>query len=222
MLRGSSALHQQRRDTTGGAAQSHSWKLCNLARKVSLLCAKTCSMQAFTSLSFWHGPTLSFKDLGMQVLATLLSYFLRRREDGKNKLNLLVGTSGDTGSSAIEAVRHIDNISICVLYPVNRGISKIQELQITTPEMGTLKCTSSQSKGPQTILTCLSRPYLQTRRLRSSIALAASIASTFAASWYKLRTILRVRAHPRRPGQSRMFRGLFRTDGSGRASQQEL
>ena len=45
---------------------------------------------------------------------------------------MLVGTSGDTGSSAIEAVRQFDNISIVVLYPKGRGISLLQELQMTT------------------------------------------------------------------------------------------
>jgi len=77
----------------------------------------------------WHGPTLAFKDLGMQVLACLIQFFLARNGD---VLNLLVGTSGDTGSSAIEAVRGLPNVSITVLYPKNRGISKLQELQMTT------------------------------------------------------------------------------------------
>ena len=83
----------------------------------------------------WHGPTLAFKDLGMQVLAQILSYFLKQDKATSQKgshLNLLVGTSGDTGSSAIEAVRQFDNISIVVLYPKGRGISLLQELQMTT------------------------------------------------------------------------------------------
>ena len=77
----------------------------------------------------WHGPTLAFKDLGMQVLARLLQHFLAR---SGQVLNLLVGTSGDTGSSAIEAVRSLSNVSIAVLYPKGRGISLLQELQMTT------------------------------------------------------------------------------------------
>ena len=83
----------------------------------------------------WHGPALAFKDLGMQVLAQILSYFLKQDKATSQKgshLNLLVGTSGDTGSSAIEAVRQFDNISIVVLYPKGRGISLLQELQMTT------------------------------------------------------------------------------------------
>lgn len=47
----------------------------------------------------WHGPTLAFKDLGMQVLAKLLQHFLKKRE---RRLTVLVGTSGDTGAHARE------------------------------------------------------------------------------------------------------------------------
>lgn len=86
----------------------------------------------------WHGPTLAFKDLGLQVLGKMLSYFLEKRnsqsknQKKKSVLNLLVGTSGDTGSSAIEAVRGLPFMSITVLYPKSMGISKLQELQMTT------------------------------------------------------------------------------------------
>ena len=100
-------------------------------------------------VELWHGPTLAFKDLGMQVLGQILMYFISKNNNNNNnnssneettgkiqktrKLNLLVGTSGDTGSSAIEAVREFKNfIDICVLYPKGRGISLLQELQMTT------------------------------------------------------------------------------------------
>ena len=63
----------------------------------------------------WHGPTLAFKDLGMSVLGRVLSNLLLRRRE---RLTLLVGTSGDTGSSAMEAVRGLDGIDILVLYPL--------------------------------------------------------------------------------------------------------
>ena len=74
----------------------------------------------------WHGPTLAFKDLGMSVLGRILSHLLRKRRE---RLTLLVGTSGDTGSSAIEAVRGLPNIEIIVLFPL-QGWSSITPVQI--------------------------------------------------------------------------------------------
>ena len=78
----------------------------------------------------WHGPTLAFKDLGMSVLGRVLSHLLARRQQ---RLTLLVGTSGDTGSSAIEAVRGLPRISIVVLYPLQSfsSITPVQERQMT-------------------------------------------------------------------------------------------
>eukprot|EP00193_Tetraselmis_chui_P002577 CAMPEP_0177758094 /NCGR_PEP_ID=MMETSP0491_2-20121128/4004_1 /TAXON_ID=63592 /ORGANISM="Tetraselmis chuii, Strain PLY429" /LENGTH=501 /DNA_ID=CAMNT_0019273811 /DNA_START=209 /DNA_END=1714 /DNA_ORIENTATION=- len=77
----------------------------------------------------WHGPTLAFKDLGMQVLARVLQKILVWRQE---KQIMLVGTSGDTGSAAIEAVREIPEIGIVVLYPSREhsNVSRSQEVQI--------------------------------------------------------------------------------------------
>ena len=83
-------------------------------------------------LELWHGPTLAFKDLGMQVISKLLQYYLANNEKAPDVLNLLVGTSGDTGSSAIEAVKNLPKVTITVLYPKGRGITKLQELQMTS------------------------------------------------------------------------------------------
>jgi len=83
-------------------------------------------------LELWHGPTLAFKDLGMQVLCKLLQYYLDYNKEAPDVLNLLVGTSGDTGSSAIEAVKELPNVTITVLYPKGRGITLLQELQMTS------------------------------------------------------------------------------------------
>ena len=62
----------------------------------------------------WHGPTLAFKDLGLQLLGKLLDFFLKK---SGSRLTVLVGTSGDTGSSAAEAVRGSSCIDIFVLFP---------------------------------------------------------------------------------------------------------
>jgi threonine synthase len=79
----------------------------------------------------WHGPTLAFKDLGMAVLGRVLDHLLARR---RRRLTLLVGTSGDTGSSAIEAVRGLPSIDIVVLYPLQdfSAITPVQERQMTS------------------------------------------------------------------------------------------
>ena len=66
----------------------------------------------------------------MAILGRVLSHLLRRRG---RRLTLLVGTSGDTGSSAIEAVRGLPNLSIFVLYPLQgyASITPVQERQMT-------------------------------------------------------------------------------------------
>ena len=79
----------------------------------------------------WHGRTLAFKDLGMSVLGRVLDHLLTRRRE---QLTLLVGTSGDTGSSAIEAVRGLGAVRVVVLYPLSgwSSITRVQERQMTS------------------------------------------------------------------------------------------
>lgn len=77
-------------------------------------------------LELFHGPTLAFKDLGMSVLVEMLQLLLRQRNQ---RLTLLVGTSGDTGASALEACRRAVNIDCVVLYPKGR-VSAVQEGQM--------------------------------------------------------------------------------------------
>ncbi|GCC37017.1 hypothetical protein chiPu_0015517 [Chiloscyllium punctatum] len=79
-------------------------------------------------LELWHGVTFAFKDLAMSCVGQLLQYFLRKRQ---KHVTILVGTSGDTGSSAIESIRGMENMDIIVLLPHGR-CSPIQELQMTT------------------------------------------------------------------------------------------
>jgi len=76
----------------------------------------------------FHGPTLAFKDLALGVVGGLYNYFLER---SKKKCIVIVGTSGDTGSAAISAVRGLPMIDIIVLLPGGR-CTKIQQLQMTT------------------------------------------------------------------------------------------
>lgn len=76
----------------------------------------------------FHGPTLAFKDVALQLLGNLFEYLLKR--DG-GKLNILGATSGDTGSAAIHGVRGKKGIDIFIMFPDGR-VSPLQERQMTT------------------------------------------------------------------------------------------
>jgi len=80
------------------------------------------------SLELFHGPTLAFKDVGARFMARLLNFFLSDRE---KQVNVLVATSGDTGSAVANGFLDIDGIHVFVLYPKGK-VSKIQESQFTT------------------------------------------------------------------------------------------
>ena len=81
------------------------------------------------SLELFHGPTLAFKDVGGRFMARLLGYFIRK--EGKNKVNVLVATSGDTGSAVANGFLGVEGIHVYVLYPKGK-VSDIQEKQFTT------------------------------------------------------------------------------------------
>ncbi|HCE56396.1 MAG TPA: threonine synthase [Prolixibacteraceae bacterium] len=80
------------------------------------------------SLELFHGPTLAFKDVGARFMARLLNYFLA---DRNKKVNVLVATSGDTGSAVANGFLGVEGIHVYVLYPRGK-VSKIQESQFTT------------------------------------------------------------------------------------------
>ena len=79
-------------------------------------------------LELFHGPTLAFKDVALQLLGNLFEYFLGKSDQ---RMNIIGATSGDTGSAAIYGVRGKENINIFILHPKGR-VSPIQELQMTT------------------------------------------------------------------------------------------
>ena len=76
----------------------------------------------------FHGPTCSFKDLALQLVGRMFSYFLQKR--GRN-ITVLGATSGDTGSAAIAGLRGLQGVKVVILHPRGR-VSKVQELQMTT------------------------------------------------------------------------------------------
>lgn len=90
----------------------------------------------FQVLELFHGPTLSFKDVALQVLGRLFEHMLTR---SGGRLNIVGATSGDTGSAAIQGVRGRDNINIFVLYP-NGRVSPLQELQMTAVADANVHC----------------------------------------------------------------------------------
>ena len=81
-----------------------------------------------TVLELFHGPTLAFKDVALQLLGKLFEHVLGERGQ---RLNILGATSGDTGSAAIDGVRGQRNVDIFIMYPKGR-VSPLQEMQMTT------------------------------------------------------------------------------------------
>lgn len=80
------------------------------------------------ALELFHGPTLAFKDVGARFMARLLNYFMA---DRSKQVNVLVATSGDTGSAVANGFLGVDGIHVYVLYPKGK-VSRIQESQFTT------------------------------------------------------------------------------------------
>jgi len=81
------------------------------------------------ALELFHGPTLAFKDVGARFMARLLRYFTQNTQN--NLINVLVATSGDTGSAVANGFLGVEGIHVYVLYPKGK-VSHIQESQFTT------------------------------------------------------------------------------------------
>jgi threonine synthase len=79
-------------------------------------------------LELFHGPTLAFKDIAMQLLGNFYEHYLNNENE---KINIVVATSGDTGAAAIDAIKGKKNINIFVLHPNNR-VSPVQRKLMTT------------------------------------------------------------------------------------------
>jgi len=79
-------------------------------------------------LELFHGPTLAFKDFGARFMARCMEYFI---EGYDKEINILVATSGDTGSAVAHGFYDVEGINVVILYPKGK-VSKIQEKQLTT------------------------------------------------------------------------------------------
>jgi len=80
-------------------------------------------------LELFHGPTLAFKDVAMQLIGQMFEAVLKRRG---RRITIVGATSGDTGSAAIEAFRGLDGVDVFIMYPHGR-VSEVQRRQMTTP-----------------------------------------------------------------------------------------
>ena len=80
------------------------------------------------SLELYHGPTLAFKDVGARFMARMLGHFTK---DLDSEINVLVATSGDTGSAVANGFWNVDGVRVYILYP-SGGVSHLQEQQLTT------------------------------------------------------------------------------------------
>jgi threonine synthase len=92
-------------------------------------------------LELFHGPTLAFKDVAMQLLGTLLDHFAQKKEI---KIAVLGATSGDTGSAAISACSRYKNVEVFILYPHER-ITEVQRKQMTTTQATNVHALSVQT-----------------------------------------------------------------------------
>jgi threonine synthase len=80
------------------------------------------------SLELFHGPTLAFKDIGARFMSRCLGYFAR---DSKEKITVLVATSGDTGGAVANGFYDVEGVEVVILYPSGK-VSSVQEKQLTT------------------------------------------------------------------------------------------
>lgn len=80
------------------------------------------------ALELFHGPTLAFKDFGARFMSRIMSYFLAKNQ---REINILVATSGDTGSAVAQGFFNVPGIKVTILYPKGK-VSYIQEQQLTT------------------------------------------------------------------------------------------
>lgn len=83
-------------------------------------------------MELYHGPTLAFKDVALQILPHFLKH-AKGKENEDATILILVATSGDTGKAALEGFQDVDGMAIDVFFP-NQGVSRMQQLQMTTQE----------------------------------------------------------------------------------------
>jgi len=132
------------------------------------------------TLELFHGPTLAFKDVGARFMSRLMAYFIRGND---RPLNILVATSGDTGSAVANGFYQVPGINVIVLYPAGK-ISLIQEKQIATisENVRALKVNGTFDDCQRLVKAALVDPDIQkamTVSSANSINIARLIPQTF-------------------------------------------
>ena len=128
-------------------------------------------------LELFHGPTLAFKDVAMQLLGRLMDHVLRARGA---RATIVGATSGDTGSAAVEAFRGLDQVDVFILFPHGR-VSEVQRRQMTTRRRRE-RPRASRSRAPSTIARTSSKACSSTRDFATRCACRASTRSIGPAS----------------------------------------
>lgn len=122
----------------------------------------------------FHGPSLAFKDVAMQILARLYDHILSRQD---RKLTILCATSGDTGGAAVEAFRGRKTIRVVALFPEGR-ISQVQRRFMTTATEGNVACVAV--KGSFDDCQAIVKAAFQDQALRQAVDLSGVNSINFA------------------------------------------
>ncbi len=117
-------------------------------------------------LELFHGPTLAFKDVAMQLLARLIDHVLRSRDQ---RVTVVGATSGDTGGAAVEAFRDRANLDVFILFPQGR-VSPFQRRQMTTTGAANVHAIAVQ--GTFDDCQAIVKGLFNNRRFREQVGLA--------------------------------------------------
>jgi len=125
-------------------------------------------------LELFHGPTLAFKDIAMQLLARLMDHVLQARD---LRVTIVGATSGDTGGAAIEAFKGRDNVDVFILFPKGR-VSSIQQRQMTTADATNVHAIAVE--GTFDDCQAIVKGMFNNQRFRDQVALAGVNSINFA------------------------------------------
>ena len=118
-------------------------------------------------LELFHGPTLAFKDIAMQVLARIMDHVLAERGE---RATIVGATSGDTGGAAIEAFRGRERVDVAILFPKGR-VSDVQRRQMTTAREPNVQAIAIE--GSFDDAQALLKAMFADRRFRDAVSLTA-------------------------------------------------